>query len=904
MADNLSVQLASMLAHPEVPEQLAEALERQAGARFYRCALQVNPYGYIDRHGHTSEYEDEQSYNEAIRDACHEHEIEIVALTDHFRFDTSQGLEEVLKEAGIHVFPGFEANSSEGIHLLCIFPPGEGASKINAHIGACGVDGWDEESPQSDKTAEQIARLIASRGGLTIAAHACASSGLLAVLSGQSRARSWKCKDLVAAAIAGRLEDVQEKYRQIVLNKNPATQSDNPTAIINASDVSDPNKLADDGATTHIRMSSVSIEGLRQAFLDSESRVRLNSDEVADPHTEILAVTWSGGLLDEQCVRLNEGLNVLIGGRGSGKSTFIESLRYAFDIEPRGREAQRAHDSILKEVIKPGAEISVLIHSPHPSPQCYLIRRVYGGAPRVYDQEGELLDELHPLDVAGDIEIYGQHEISEITRQPHKVAEILRRFISGDDEDDSESEIDQALEDSTSQILAGSGKLIQLETALAALPELQEKLKRFEAAGLSEKLESKTQIDEEAAVFDTLSAYTDEIDLRADALCPEELYDGILPEDYEDQCLHPETLAQLDAVKDRLIAASERAKNYLRAVAEQSRARLAKIESPWQMEKIAIEKEYTATLKELSKSGVDGSAYISVRDQIAKLKPKGKSKTASITKIKKLQKRRAKLLATHEAETAKDLRRLKKAAKRVGKRLEGKVRVDVRPAYDLSSLEDIFRHHVSGQISQAMEKLKDLDDVNLIELAKALRAGQHELQGTYGFSGPSASKIEQGGEALALKIEQHRLQPEAILSLNVGEAAVENWKTIDQLSTGQRATAVLLLLLLESDAPVIIDQPEDDLDNRFIVGSVVTAIRDEKKVRQFLFSSHNANIPVLGDAEQIIGLAPFVEDGVECVKISEELCGSIDSPSVKELVKNLLEGGQAAFELRREKYGF
>ena len=98
--------------------------------------------------------------------------------------------------------------------------------------------------------------------------------------------------------------------------------------------------------------------------------------------------------------------------------------------------------------------------------------------------------------------------------------------------------------------------------------------------------------------------------------------------------------------------------------------------------------------------------------------------------------------------------------------------------------------------------------------------------------------------------------------------------------------------------------PEDDLDNRFIVGSVVAAIREEKRVRQFLFSSHNANIPVLGDAEQIVGLVPIVDDGVEYAEISEELCGSIDSANVKELVKNLLEGGQAAFELRREKYGF
>lgn len=904
MNENIAGQLSSMLAHPEVSERLSEALQRAAGARFFKCALQVNPYDYLQRHGHDSEYEDEESYNEAILEACQENSIEVVAITDHFRFDSSKSLAELLTDAGICVFPGFEANSSEGVHVLCLFSQEESVSKMNAHIGACGVKDWDVESPQSDMPVEKLTKLIADRGGLSIAAHACGAGGILTVLSGQARARSWKCKDLVAAAIAGRPEDVQDKYRQIVLNKNPETRSDNPTAIINAGDVSGPEKLAAPGATTQIKMSSLSIEGLRQAFLDSDSRIRLNSQEVAASHTEILAIAWDGGLLDEQCVRLNEGLNVLVGGRGSGKSTFIESLRYAFDIAPRGEEALRVHKSILKEVVKPGTEISVLVHSPYPSPQFYLIRRIYGSAPRVYDQTGDLIDDLHPRDVAGDIEIYGQHEISEITRQPGEIAEILRRFVSTDEGQLEESEIGVELSESANGIMAELSRLEQLDNSLAALPELREKLKRFEAAGFSEKLQSKTQIDEELAVFDSLDGYAADLEARANELCPEELYEDILPEGFTDECLHPDVMENLGAVQDRIISASERARSYLHAVAEQSRSRANQIAKPWENDQKSIEKEYTSTLKQLSKKGIDGSAYISVREQIAKLVPKEKRRISTEAKIKSLMKKRSKLLATHEAETAKDLRLLKKAAKRVGKRLKGKVRVDVRASSDLSSLEDIIRKFVSGQISQAIEKLSELDNISLIELSKTIRAGESDLQKLYGFSKASAAKIAQGGEELALEVEQHRLQPEAILSLNVGENGSENWKTIDQLSTGQKATAVLLLLLLESDAPVIIDQPEDDLDNRFIVGSVVTAIRDEKRTRQFVFSSHNANIPVLGDAEQIIGLTPIVEEGVEYAEICEELCGSIDSPAVKELVKNLLEGGQAAFELRREKYGF
>ena len=113
-----------------------------------------------------------------------------------------------------------------------------------------------------------------------------------------------------------------------------------------------------------------------------------------------------------------------------------------------------------------------------------------------------------------------------------------------------------------------------------------------------------------------------------------------------------------------------------------------------------------------------------------------------------------------------------------------------------------------------------------------------------------------------------------------------------------------MLLLLEADAPLIVDQPEDDLDNQFIVQHVVETMRNAKESRQFLFSSHNPNIPVLGDAEQIIGLTPTVEGGVDQTIIDNALCGAIDTPKVKDLIKEQLEGGEQAFRTREQKYGF
>ena len=101
-----------------------------------------------------------------------------------------------------------------------------------------------------------------------------------------------------------------------------------------------------------------------------------------------------------------------------------------------------------------------------------------------------------------------------------------------------------------------------------------------------------------------------------------------------------------------------------------------------------------------------------------------------------------------------------------------------------------------------------------------------------------------------------RKAPTTAVRLNTASAGEPPaWQLLEELSTGQKATAVLLLLLLESGAPLIVDQPEDDLDNRFITEGIVPRMREEKQRRQFIFSTHNANIPVLGDAELIVGLS-------------------------------------------------
>jgi ABC-type cobalamin/Fe3+-siderophores transport system ATPase subunit len=124
------------------------------------------------------------------------------------------------------------------------------------------------------------------------------------------------------------------------------------------------------------------------------------------------------------------------------------------------------------------------------------------------------------------------------------------------------------------------------------------------------------------------------------------------------------------------------------------------------------------------------------------------------------------------------------------------------------------------------------------------------------------------------------------------------FRPIAQGSVGERSMAILSLVLSANEQPLIIDQPEEDLDNQYVYHVVVTLLRKLKFERQMIIATHNANIPVNGDAELIVGLS------VDRALGRVEQQGSIDREDVKEMVSLVMEGSAEAFKLRKERYGF
>jgi len=885
---------------------IEKALGASSGARFYRCALQVNPFAYIQREGKASSYRDEDSYNEAIIQACLDQDIEAIAVMDHYRITTSQSLIQSARKAGIYVFPGFEAVTKDGVHFLCLFDASVSIENLNRIIGDCGILTDDIPSPTGNYDTEEFLDHAKIWGAACVAAHVCSKGGLLTVLSGQPRIRAWKSANFVACALPGPTKDAPYAHRNILENKDPQYRRDRPIAVLNSNDVSDPSDIVNPGTSSWIKMSQPSIEGLRQAFLDPESRIRLASEKPVEEHAEFVAMTWEGGFLDGVVIHFNENLIVLIGGRGTGKSSVIESLRYVLDISPASPNARKLHEGIVKNVLKNGTKISLLVRSHHPSYREYLIERTIPNPPIIKDVEGKVLD-LSPLNVLPQVEVYGQHEISELASHPENLTHLLERFIERDPNLNAEKEILlNALEQRRLAIESFTKEKSGIIEKLSSLPAATERLEQYREAGVEEQLKDQRHLVLEERVLNTADERLNHLEISIQRLGDKLPLDVKFAADDELEDLpgNP-TLSEIRPVLERLSQDLSKGVREHKERLERAREELRNIRVQWTPRQESVNQEYETILRKLQKDQIDGEDFLQLTRQVEELNPlKGNQKDLD-EKIKEEQDCRRQLLVRWEDAKAQEFRQLERAANRVNIQLSGYVRVTVDYAGNKQALINLLRDFVGSRLSETVEVLGKKTDLSLKELADSSRAGREELVRKFKIPSAQAERIAESGESLFMQIEELDLPATTGIYLNVaGDGQAPIWQALENLSTGQKATAVLLLLLLESDAPLVVDQPEDDLDNRFITEGIVPKMRDEKLRRQFIFATHNANIPVLGDAELILGLTAAGEAGIGKATIPDDHMGSIDSIAVRNLVEEILEGGSEAFKVRHLKYGF
>ncbi len=896
-------------------DPIAKARTLPAGARFHRCALQVNPHHCGATFRGKPSGGDARAYAQAIVDKAVKIGVSVLAITDHNGVSSVPAFRDAAGEHDIHVFPGFELSSSEGVHVLCIYPQDTDDGRLERFLGEFGITNTAPSSDLSTKSFVEIIGKVREQGGVAVAAHVTNDSGLFKVLSGRPRIQAWQGEDLLAIQIPGPVDDLPQDVRQIVENRNAdyhrahAAEERLAIAVVNAKDIVKPEDLDDRSATCWIKMSQVSIEGLRQAFLDPGSRIRLNPKEgklEPEEHAELVALAWEGGFLDGAAVHFNANLNVLVGGRGAGKSTVVESLRSVLALDAIGDDARKAHEGIVRHVLKSGTKISLLVRAHRPAIREYRIERTIPNPPLVRNDQGEVSN-LSPQDVFPRVEVYGQHEISELTKSREKLTRLLDRFVERDESLlRRKSDLRRDLEKNRRSLLDTRAELRQIEERLAALPGLEETLQRFREAGLEERLREQSLLVREervlASIPERLAAFRECLDsLKREIPIDRVFLSAKALEDLPGKEILSranDVFAQLDGDLDRVAKDLEQA-------LQRADEGIAAVRVEWEKRKKDVQAAYEKILRELQKSRVDGEEFIRLRRQIEELRPLRERQNLLRRVEKEHADRRRALLAEWEDLKADEFRRLDRAAKKVNQKLRERVQVEVTAAGDREPLFKMLREEVGGRLSETIDSLALVQALSLTQFVEACRAGTDALTKTYSVTPGAADRLARAEPEVLMRIEELDLPPTTAIRLNTAPAGEPpSWQALEDLSTGQKATAVLLLLLLESDAPLIVDQPEDDLDNRFITEGVVPRMRDEKQRRQFVFSTHNANIPVLGDAELIVGLSASGEAERGRARIAPDHMGSIDSRPVRELVEEILEGGKEAFEMRRRKYGF
>ena len=225
----------------------------------------MNPHGYGSKFRGQAATGDVPSHAKDIVDKALALGISVLAITDHNHVGSVPVFQAAAAGHDLHIFPGFELASSEGVHVLCLYPPDSELDRLGRCLGEFGITNTDASSDLSSMSMVEILARVRRQGGVTIAAHVTSDKGgMLKVLGGQARIRAWRNEHLLAIQIPSTVDDLPQDLRQIVQNKNAdyrrsdAAEKGLAVAAVNAKDIVDPDDLEDRTATCRIKMSEVS----------------------------------------------------------------------------------------------------------------------------------------------------------------------------------------------------------------------------------------------------------------------------------------------------------------------------------------------------------------------------------------------------------------------------------------------------------------------------------------------------------------------------------------------------------------------------------------------------------------------------------------------------------------------
>lgn len=604
----------------------------------------------------------------------------------------------------------------------------------------------------------------------------------------------------------------------------------------------------------------------------------------------IKSIQIEGGFLDGLDLDFKPGLNAIIGGRGTGKTSLIELIRYGLNAHSHNEESGRVSLDHALAVLEDGQITITVEEDGH---EMFFARTAEESKPRAsgFLAEGPI--------------IFSQSEIENIGLDSRARLGLIDSFVNLTGLKSQESKLVADLRSISAEIDELSQNVEAMNETLTALPQVQQEISKLEAkqnkfSSQSKELEKRLKRSE--SLQKKIASRIQEKQ-KSDSLI-----ENIEPlrKSIGDAKLAAKRLSTADYLT--LIASS--------SVAEKIGKASKLIERSASLVDDAL-KEVAAARedvdKELLKMGQQARKYRSELDEhkkgataVAKSLSALREQEAELLGLENIRKGHAQKQLDFHAEQSSlfdqiDAVRLERFARRksvvddLNASLEPEVKIQLERASQLRPYVDAIVETLRGTGLKYMDTAqllaKKVSPRELVEFVSEI-----DIQGLIDASGMSITRATNLISAMAsiglTPLIGLNVEDDIRLSLLDGV----DYKKIEDLSTGQRCTVILSIILELRDRLVIVDQPEDHLDNAFIADTVVKAIIERRAPGQLIFSTHNANIPVLGDASLIVLLESDGERGF--VKHA----GALEEPASVEAITTVMEGGIEAFHRRAKFY--
>ena len=617
----------------------------------------------------------------------------------------------------------------------------------------------------------------------------------------------------------------------------------------------------------------------------------------------ICSISVTGGFLDGARFELADGLNCFIGARGTGKTTILEFVRFALASVPGGEadlEERRRIESLVQANLG-GGRVEVEIQTKEGL--TYIVSRAWGEEPVVLSAERKPTQLTLKTGGVFRADIYSQNEVERIADRSVSQLVLIDNF-----EPDALAEISVRLRETNRALSANASQITPLEQQeaelreeIATLPEVEEKLTTLGgAAGGASDAVNLAHAHKAMRDRETRAIAAVEERILGDAEQVEALIGNIgqaVKFEFEPEILKGPNGHILTEVLSQLVTCGDAVDALL--VQLRTRLNLALKELGHASENVTVlHDQQELAFRELIEQHESDMEQATERVHMEILRNDllEKTRIADNLAIQIQSLRTERATRMNRLSDVRDERFALRGtvANRINDRLSPSIKVSIVQYGDRSAYQAGLETALKGSgMKHKIVAQKIAAALPPPELAAIVQ--DHDSASLSEQAGINADQADKVIDALnstegLFALEAVELLDQPTIELKDGSS----YKESPSLSKGQKCTSILPILLLDSDRPLLVDQPEDNLDNAFIYETVVKKIGEIKQHRQLIFVTHNPNIPVLGEADKVFVLK---SDGAKAWTAAE---GTVDE--CREEIISLLEGGEEAFKLRQKRY--